>query len=60
MVSTDHVKSLKKGKGLFSKGAPELDPSRSLNSFIKAVILVSYCYSYTETDRDLTRVLLKT
>ena len=28
-------------KGLFSRGAPELDPNRRLNSFIKAVIPVS-------------------
>ena len=39
-----YVKSLKKnraGKGLFSRGAPELDPNLRFNSFIKAVIPVS-------------------
>ena len=29
------------GEGLFSRGAPELDPNRRLNSFIKAVIPMS-------------------
>ena len=29
------------GKGLFSRGAPELDPNLRFNSFIKAVIPVS-------------------
>ena len=48
------------GEGLFSRGAPELDPNRRLNSFIKAVIPMSWCYTYTETDRELTRGLFKT
>ena len=40
-MSKGKKKKNRAGEGLFSRGAPELDPNRRVNSFIKAVIPVS-------------------